>query len=478
MAQDSKIAWTTHTFNPWRGCTKVSDGCKFCYADTLSKRNPKTLGIWGKNGTRVVAAESAWKEPVKWNKLAEQAGERHRVFCASLADVFEAADTMPADSLPAVRAARVRLFELIRTTPHLDWLLLTKRPENWRSVIEETLILCQGGGPDDKNYFRDHDGDFPEGDLANWLNDWTGDEPPDNVWLGTSVENQEAADERIPHLLKCPAAVRFLSCEPLLGPVNLRHWEHSDVWKGPAPTDRWSDYQWPEWVPPKLRRHIQSFWDEAVYGRSPRQWVESFVTTPTRSNEGMPAFGRRVGVNRSNWITLETDPAALKFGRLVPCWNNIAAIVFDDGSFEMGKGTSFGPGWLSRYLDPDGAYRHRLHWVIVGGESGPGARPLDVHWARDIVTQCKAAGVACFVKQLGRRPHDDLENLPAWPVGEIGRGFATVELGGQDRLAPAMEDDKGGDPSEWPQDLRVREFPVPAYGFDPLEEATAGGRTR
>src|SRR5207253_3102879 len=112
------------------------------------------------------------------------------------ADVFEAADTMPAASLPNVRRARVRLFDLIRTTPHLAWLLLTKRPENWRNAIEESLILAQGGDPDDKNYFADRDGSFPEGDLANWLNDWLGGEAPANVWMGTSVEDQRAADER------------------------------------------------------------------------------------------------------------------------------------------------------------------------------------------------------------------------------------------------------------------------------------------
>src|SRR4051812_25249351 len=137
MGADSKIAWTHHTFNPWRGCTKVTPGCDHCYADAMSVRNPKVLGIWGADGARAMAAYSYWRHPVAWNKAAEAAGERHRVFCASLADVFEAADTMPAEALPAVRAARVQLFEVIRTTPHLDWLLLTKRPENVRNVIEE-----------------------------------------------------------------------------------------------------------------------------------------------------------------------------------------------------------------------------------------------------------------------------------------------------------------------------------------------------
>lgn len=189
MTKNSNIEWTTHTFNAWRGCTKVSAGCKHCYAETLSGRNPTQLGIWGKNGTRVIAAESYWREPLKWNKAAEKAGERHRVFCASLADVFEGAESMPAASVEPVRQARVRLFALIKATPALDWLLLTKRPENIRSMLPE---------------------------------DWGEGYP--NVWLGTSVEDQAAANTRIPHLVNVPATVRFLSCEPLLGPVDLEEW--------------------------------------------------------------------------------------------------------------------------------------------------------------------------------------------------------------------------------------------------------------
>jgi protein gp37 len=187
VAENSAIEWTHHTFNHVRGCTKVSDGCKNCYAETLSGRNPKTLGEWGPKGKRVIASESYWKEPLRWNKEAEQAGERRRVFCATLADVFEGPETMPADSLEDVERARHRLFRLIVDTPHLDWLLLTKRPENFRTLAP-----------------------------MNWQ-----DECPSNVWIGTSVENQQAADERIPHLLNVPAKVRFLSCEPLLGPVEF-----------------------------------------------------------------------------------------------------------------------------------------------------------------------------------------------------------------------------------------------------------------
>lgn len=192
MGTNSKIEWCHATFNPWRGCTKVSAGCDNCYAETMSKRNPAVLGVWGKYGTRVVASEAMWREPLKWNRKAAEAGERHRVFCASLADVFEGNETLPDVSRKAVEYARYDLFNLIERTRHLDWLLLTKRPKN----VLDFMI------PDK------HSGRI---------------EPlPDNVWLGTSVEDQKTADERIPHLLKVPAKVRFLSMEPFLGPVDLR----------------------------------------------------------------------------------------------------------------------------------------------------------------------------------------------------------------------------------------------------------------
>lgn len=203
MAENSNIEWTHHTFNPWRGCTKVSTGCKFCYAETMSGRNPSVLGVWGKRGSRPIAVESYWKHPIKWNRDAMEAGERRRVFCASLADVFEGRDTMPESAHEAVERTRVRLWSLIGQTPWLDWLLLTKRPEN----ISEMLPLA-------------------------WLK-----EPQPNVWLGTSTENQEQADERIPHLLRVPAAVRFLSAEPLLGPVDLSPWL---VFEGQYEKTEWS----------------------------------------------------------------------------------------------------------------------------------------------------------------------------------------------------------------------------------------------
>lgn len=198
MGQNSNIQWTHHTFNPWRGCTKVSEGCAHCYAEKMSVRNPKVLSVWGPKGTRAIAAESYWKQPIAWNWAAKEAGERHRVFCASLADVFEGFDTLPESSAQPVTKARLRLFDLIEATPHLNWLLLTKRPENVEPILSGAAISgCR---------------------LAR---SWSRGKPPANVWLGTSVEDQPNADKRIPALLECPAAIRFLSIEPQIGPIDL-----------------------------------------------------------------------------------------------------------------------------------------------------------------------------------------------------------------------------------------------------------------
>ena len=176
MGQNTKIQWCDHTFNPWRGCTKVSPGCKNCYAERMSLRNPKVLGIWGPDGTRPIASSSMWGEPEKWDSDAEREGVRMRVFCASLADVFE-----PREDLIDPRK---RLFQLIRDTTNLDWLILTKRPE----LIKDLM---------------------PHGD-------WS------NVWLGTSVESQDLA-WRLDALLESPQVVpvHFCSAEPLLGHLDL-----------------------------------------------------------------------------------------------------------------------------------------------------------------------------------------------------------------------------------------------------------------
>ena len=178
MAKNSQIEWTHHTFNPWWGCTKVSPACDNCYAEQWAKRMGHQ--IWGAAAKRRFFSESHWREPLNWNEEARDTKIRHRVFCASMADVFE--------RRAELKEYRERLWNLVVETPWLDWLLLTKRPQNAEGMVP-------------------------------WTDEW-----PANVWLGTTIENQKFAEIRLGFLLKHPASVRFLSCEPLLGPLNLRTW--------------------------------------------------------------------------------------------------------------------------------------------------------------------------------------------------------------------------------------------------------------
>lgn len=306
MGELSGIAWTDATFNPWWGCTRVSPGCEHCYAESLATVRRK-LPVWGVDAERKPMSEAYWREPLKWNRKAAAEGVRRRVFCASMADVFELPPTRNKQAIDVQQSARERLWKLIEDTPSLDWLLLTKRPENvarfapWRAMIAE-------GRYDNR----------PE---------W-----PKNVWIGTTVEDQRRAEERIPWLIEIPAAIRFVSCEPLLEPVDL---------------------------------------------------------------ENVMSYYLRRATKRSGF-----DP-----------------VVLIDALRGHVKG-------------PDDMLDARIDWVIVGGESGPDARPFDPAWARSIVRACRAAGAVPFVKQLG-----------ASPVGLT------------------LRDRKGGDPIEWPEDLRVQEFP-------------------
>lgn len=241
MSEHTEISWTDATFNPWEGCQKVGPGCDHCYAETRNARYAGGKAInWGPGAPRRRTSVSNWNLPRRWNRehdafFAEH-GRRRRVFCASLADVFD-------NAVPV--QWRRDLFDLIEATPNLDWLLLTKRIGNARSLYGEAYL----------------DSARP----------W-----PANVWLGATVVNQEEADRDIPKLLAVPARVRFLSIEPMLGPISL---------------------------------------------------------------DCFPVYGE------------------------------------DE--------------------------RPLLHWVICGGESGPGARPMHPDWARSLRDQCQAAGVPFHFKQWG-----------------------------------------------------------------------------
>lgn len=186
MGELSKIQWTDNTFNPWIGCAKVSPGCANCYAEEMmDKRYGRAK--WGKGNPRSRTSESNWNLPLKWNRDAEKCGIRTKVFCASLADVFD--DEVPLEWL-------ADLFTLISKTPCLDWLILTKRPENIRPRLSE-IAHSSGSGLS----------------IYAML-------PYSNIWLGVSVENQDQT-HRIFTLQNIPAAIRFISCEPLLGNLDL-----------------------------------------------------------------------------------------------------------------------------------------------------------------------------------------------------------------------------------------------------------------
>lgn len=262
MAENTKIEWADHTFNPWIGCTQISPGCDYCYAKSWDQRYAVSghARRWGAGVTRTHTSASTWAQPIKWNKQAQAAGIRYRVFCASLADVFD-------NEVPV--QWRIELVRLIMSTPHLDWLLLTKRIGNAADMLETA--------------FRGHTAQR-EG--------WRDNVPP-NVWIGATIVNQDEADRDIPKLLAVPAARRFLSMEPLLGPVDL------------------------------------------------------------------------TSINRNGGT-----------GLMRPL----------DGRF------------------------NRLDWVIVGGESGPNARPMHPDWARDLRDQCQAAGVPFLFKQWGEwTPGENVE---------------------------------------------------------------------
>ena len=210
MAEVTKIEWTATrmqdgtvipgaTFNPWEGCVRVSPACLNCYAAERDKRYHAGEIHWGKDAPRKPMSEAYWKKPLYWDAQAKLLGVRRRVFCGSLCDI---AEDHPSET---VIEGRKRLVGLIENTPHLDWLTLTKRPENFLRL-------------------------FPWGESA-----W-----PENIVAMTTVENQKYADQRIPHLLAVPTRNNGLSCEPLLGPLDLSAWL--------APPG--------EWKCPKCRYHL------------------------------------------------------------------------------------------------------------------------------------------------------------------------------------------------------------------------------
>jgi len=182
MGKVTKIAWTDHTFSPWWGCSRVAPECQHCYAEAFAKR---TGWQWGPAAERRLFGAKHWAEPLKWNAEAARDGVRRKVFCASMADVFE--------DRPELEPERQKLWKLVDETPSLDWLLLTKRPENIRSMMPLWIPLA-------------------------------------NVWLGTSGGTQKTVDSNLDYLLAAPAVVHFLSAEPLLEPIDIADWIDNLDW--------------------------------------------------------------------------------------------------------------------------------------------------------------------------------------------------------------------------------------------------------
>jgi protein gp37 len=234
VAENSAIEWTDHTFNPWEGCQKVGPGCDHCYAETRNARfGGGTAPNWGPGAPRRRTSSSNWRKPIAWQadaaRFFAEHGRRQRVFCASLADVF---DNSVEDMW------RAELANLISDTPDLDWLLLTKRIGNASEMLQIAF-----------------DGDTPA-----------------NVWLGATIVNQTEADRDIPKLLATPAAVRFLSMEPLLGPVSLEEaWHGEDALSGEC----WGDCGWCAKGYPPLHNCASNLQSEAAWlkGRSGLDWV-------------------------------------------------------------------------------------------------------------------------------------------------------------------------------------------------------------
>ena len=177
MAEKTEIAWCDSTFNPWIGCQKVSSGCDNCYAETLMDKRYHHVK-WGPHGERVRTSDANWNLPRRWAKVARLTGDRPKVFCSSLADVFDN---------QAPEGARADLWGLIEDTPELDWLLLTKRPENILDMIP------------------------PKWDSG----------LPRNIWMGTTAEDQPNYERRMKHLQRVPAAIHFISYEPAIGPLKV-----------------------------------------------------------------------------------------------------------------------------------------------------------------------------------------------------------------------------------------------------------------
>ena len=271
MARDSRIEWTDHTFNPWWGCSKVSPACAHCYAETWAKRTGHDL--WSAHSPRRFLSDSTWRQPEIWNSEADRSGRRFRVFCASMADVFELREDLD--------PSRERLWNLIEHTPRLDWLLLTKRPHLVR-------------------------------DMVPWDEDW-----PNNVWIGTTIENQHWANIRLPFLADIPSVIRFISCEPLLGSLNLAAWIGKIDWViaggESGPHSRPTNPCWFRSLKNQCHSHETPFHFKQWGDWAPINTVDAVPrSTVTRGTTTMGRFGKKKAGRFLDGNIWNSIPAAIR----------------------------------------------------------------------------------------------------------------------------------------------------------------------
>lgn len=355
------IEWTHipgykgETWNPVVGCTKVSQGCKHCYAETLHNMRHKAY-LGGKLQNMKQYAQPFGKVQTMPHRLSVplKAKKPTCYFVNSMSDLFH--EDVPFGYIDQV-------FERMESTPWHLFLILTKRPERMAEYLSQFKAVSHPEFFGDQMMEReDEHGATYLGMKEHW--------PLKNVWLGTSVEDQKTADERIPHLLRCPAAVRFLSCEPLLGLVDIERW-------------------------------------------MPHEYV---------SEHGHDYATARYGGGES-----DEEPACAKCGSMTSSmhWTAMA--------------------------------KPQIDWVIAGGESGKGARPMHPDWARGLRDQCKAAGVPFFFKQWGEHVWGDVQQrvhrvLPPQTIQafrKVGKKAAGHLLDGVEHFAwPEIRLTSGSSPVE------------------------------
>lgn len=414
---NSKIEWCDDTWNFLYGCSRISAGCEHCYAERETHRfaGPgqkfEGLTVLGSGGPRftgkVLFDEKRITIPLKKKKPT-------RYFVNSMSDLFHR--DVPFDVID-------KAFAVMALTPQHTYQILTKRPERMREYL-----LWEGG---EKNYItlkRQHliadaidklpvkrPVSVEEGDFYRAV--WHGIQTVTplslpNVWLGVSVEDQKTADERIPILLDTPAAVRWISAEPLLGAIDLSKWipQIAPIHASKAP-ETWDEFPWPDWVPKRVIELIQDFWGPPNR-REPKDYLQDCL------HQGGPPFGMRV-------CQQDEGKPDVK-GRWIHCWNNIGRIITDEGVAEFAS-------IPRKHLFDNTDYRmNRLHWVVVGGESGHGARPMHPDWARALRDQCVAANVPFFFKQWGEYTWKELGYYggPTYVSEKVGKKQAGRLLDG------------------------------------------------